>query len=211
MVVIGIVFRETAMSKVRRVTGIVLAAGKGSRMGKTKQLLPFRGKSVLECVVDNALASALHRVIVVLGHEANVLAPLLKGRDVTVVINPDFESGQSSSLKAGLQALTEESEAALFLLGDQPLVTPETINLILAAYATAPSPIVMPVFEGRRGNPVLFARETFPKIQGLSGDCGARGIFEQYTGRIVTVPVESPAILADIDTEEDYQRLLQDS
>ncbi|TWJ13190.1 molybdenum cofactor cytidylyltransferase [Geobacter argillaceus] len=199
------------MKSAARVAGIVLAAGKATRMGRTKQLLPFRGKSVLEWVVDHALASGLHRVVVVLGHDAELLEPLLRERDVTVVVNPQYGEGQSSSLKAGLGALTNETEAALFLLGDQPLVTPEIIDRILSAYAASPSPIVMPVCEGRRGNPVLFARETFPAMRNLSGDCGARGIFEQYAGRILAVPVESQAILADIDTEEDYQRLLQDS
>ncbi len=199
------------MSSAARVAGIVLAAGKATRMGRTKQLLPFRGKSVLEWVVDHALASGLHRVVVVLGHDAELLEPLLRERDVTVVVNPQYGEGQSSSLKAGLDALTDETEAALFLLGDQPLVTPEIIDRILAAYAASPSPIVMPVCEGRRGNPVLLDRETFPAILNLSSDCGARGIFAQYAGRILAVPVESRAILADIDTEEDYQRLLQDS
>jgi molybdenum cofactor cytidylyltransferase len=199
------------MKSTARVAGIVLAAGKATRMGRTKQLLPFRGKSVLEWVVDHALASGLHRLVVVLGHDAELLEPLLRERDVTVVVNPQYGEGQSSSLKAGLGALTDETEAALFLLGDQPLVTPEIIDRILAAYAASPSPIVMPVCEGRRGNPVLFVRETFPAIRNLSGDHGARGIFAQYAGRILTVPVESRAILADIDTEEDYQRLLQDS
>lgn len=199
------------MKSAARVAGIVLAAGKATRMGRTKQLLPFRGKSVLEWVVDHALASGLHRVVVVLGHDAGLLEPLLRERDVTVVVNPQYGEGQSSSLKAGLGVLTDETEAALFLLGDQPLVTAEIIDRILSAYETSPSPIVMPVCEGRRGNPVLFARETFPAILGLSGDCGARGIFEEYAGRILAVPVESRAILADIDTEEDYRRLLQDS
>jgi molybdenum cofactor cytidylyltransferase len=199
------------MKSTARVAGIVLAAGKATRMGRTKQLLPFRGKSVLEWVVDHALASGLHRLVVVLGHDAELLEPLLRERDVTVVVNPQYGEGQSSSLKAGLGALTDETEAALFLLGDQPLVTPEIIDRILSAYVASPSPIVMPVCEGRRGNPVLFARETFPAMLNLSGDCGARGIFEEYAGRILAVPVESRAILADIDTEEDYQRLLQDS
>lgn len=178
-------------------------------MGRTKQQLPFRGKTVLECVVDSALASLLHRVVVVLGYQADLLVPLLKGRDVTVALNPLYASGQSSSLKAGLRALTEETEAALFLLGDQPLVTPETIGLILAAYATSPSPIVLPVFEGRRGNPALFSRETFPRIAALKDDCGARPLFEEYAGRILKVPVSDPAIHFDIDTEEDYRRLLR--
>lgn len=197
------------MSRFPGVTGIVLAAGEGRRMGRTKQLLPFRGQTILECVVDSALASSLQRVIVVLGHQAALLEPLLKGRDVTVVLNPVYGSGQSSSLKAGLRAVKEESEAVLFLLGDQPLVTPEIIDLILSAYAASPSPIVLPVFAGRRGNPVLFSRGTFPRIKALKEDCGARPLFDEYAGQILAVPVTDPAIHMDIDTEEDYRRLLE--
>ncbi len=197
------------MSRTPRVAGIILAAGKSSRMGRTKQLLPFRGQTILECVVDCALASSLQRVIVVLGHQADALEPLLKGRDVTVVINCLYDKGQSTSLKAGLRAVTEEDEAVLFLLGDQPLVTPETINRILTAYETSPaSPIVLPVFEGKRGNPVLFSRETFSRLETLSEDQGARPLFEEYAGRILPVPVADPSIHFDIDTEGDYQRLL---
>ena len=198
------------MIRLPGVTGIVLAAGKGSRMGRTKQLLPFRGQTILECVVDSALASSLQRVIVVLGHQAEVMEPLLRGRDVTVVFNPLYDSGQSSSLKAGLREVTEETGAVLFLLGDQPLVTTGTINRILSAYETAPtSPIVMPVFEGKRGNPVLFSRATFPRLETLSVDCGARPLFEEYAGNILLVPVTDPFIHFDIDTEEDYRRLLR--
>jgi molybdenum cofactor cytidylyltransferase len=178
-------------------------------MGRTKQLLPFRDRTILQCVVDSALASSLHRVVVVLGHQADTLLPLLNGRDVTVALNPDYRMGQSSSLKAGLRALQEETEAVLFLLGDQPLVTPEIIDRILAAHAASPGPIVIPVCEGRRGNPVLFARETFSRIEALTEDCGARPLFADYAGRILEVPVADPAIHLDIDTEEDYRRLLR--
>ena len=192
-----------------KVAGIVLAAGEGSRMGRTKQLLPFRGKTVLECVVDSALASSLQRVVVVLGHQSDALLPLLNKREVTVALNPDYRMGQSSSLKAGLRALREDTEAVLFMLGDQPLLTPGIIDRILAAHAASPSPIVIPVFGGRRGNPVLFARETFPRIESLTEDCGARPLFAEYAGRILEVPVDDPAIHLDIDTEEDYRRLLR--
>lgn len=197
------------MSHPHRVAAIILAAGEGSRMGTTKQLLPFRGKTILECVVDNALASSLHQVVVVLGHQADLLMPLLKNRAVHVVINNDYRRGQSSSLKAGLRALTEQTGAALFMLGDQPLVTPETINRILEAYRHSPAPVVLPVFDGKRGNPVLFSRETFQKMQLLGDDCGARPLFEEYAGRIVTVPVEDGSIHFDVDTEADYRRLLE--
>lgn len=193
-----------------QVAGIILAAGAGSRMGRTKQLLPFRGQTILESVIDSALASSLHRVIVVLGHEAEVLSARIAHRNLTIVHNAEYARGQSSSLKAGLQALTAASDAALFLLGDQPLITPATIDQLLAAYATTPSPIVLPVFEGRRGNPVLFDRETFATMATIDEDCGARSLFSQYAERLLKVPVADPSIHFDIDTEDDYRRLLQD-
>ena len=198
------------MKALPKVAGIILAAGRSTRMGRPKQLLTFRGRTVLEWVVDNALASALHRVIVVLAHQAEAVKPLMEQREVTTAMNPSYEAGQSSSLKAGLKALTEETDAALFLLGDQPLVTPETIDLILAAFADSPSPIVMPTFDGQRGNPVLFSRGTFPRIEALSGDCGARALFREYAGEISSVVVQTPTILFDLDTEEDYRRLLKE-
>ncbi len=196
------------MSRSPKVAGIILAAGASSRMGRTKQLLPFRGQTILECVVDNALASSLHRIIIVLGHRAEVLEQLLASRDVAIIHNPHYDKGQSSSLKSGLQALTEEIDAALFLLGDQPLVTPEIINLILAGYEASPSPVVLPVFRGKRGNPALFSRETFPRLATLKEDCGARPLIGEYAERILKVPISDPAIHFDIDTEEDYRQLL---
>jgi molybdenum cofactor cytidylyltransferase len=178
-------------------------------MGRAKQLLRFRGQTLLECVVDNALRSLLHEVVVVVGHQADRLVPLLTGRGVAVVRNPRYASGQSSSIRAGLGALGAEADAALFLLGDQPLITPEIIDTILAAYQRNPAPIVQPTFGGRRGNPVLFDRRTFPRLTALAADTGARVLFEAYAGQIVKVPVADPAIHFDIDTEQDYRRLLE--
>ena len=124
-------------------------------------------------------------------------------------MNPDYCLGQSSSLKAGLAALTEETDAALFLLGDQPLITPQLIDTILAAYTASPHPIVLPTFHGKRGNPVLFGRETFPRLTALTGDQGARPLFEEYADRILAVAVDDPAIHLDVDTAEEYERLLR--
>lgn len=198
------------MSSQPKVAGVILAAGEGTRMGRTKQLLPFRGKSILECVVDSALASSLHQTVVVLGHQADLLIPLLENRAVDTVVNSDYRLGQSSSLKAGLRAVNGDVEAVLFLLGDQPLVSPALIDRILAAYATSLNLIVMPVFDGKRGNPVLFSRETFCRFEALRDDCGARPLFEEYAGNILALTVCDQAIHFDIDTEDDYLRLLRE-
>lgn len=193
-----------------KVTGIILAAGEGSRMGRTKQLLPFRGKTLVECVVDSALASRLERLVVVLGHDAEAIEPLLNGREVTIVNNPDYRSGQSSSLRAGLQAVSGDAEAVLFLLGDQPLVTPALINRMIAAGEASDSPIILPARRGKRGNPVLFRRETFAAIAALDDDCGARSLFAAYASRLLMVAVDDPAIHFDVDTGDDYRRLLEE-
>lgn len=193
----------------KRVAGIILAAGEGSRMGRTKQLLPFRGKTLLEWVVESALASSLHRVVVVVGHQAERIAPLLQGRPVELALNPQYRRGQSFSLQCGLRLLGPESDAALFLLGDQPLITPALIDTLVRSYQASPAPIVMPMYRGRRGNPVLFDRETFPGIGKLTGDSGARPLFQEYQGRLLPVPVDAAAIHFDIDTAADYRRLLQ--
>ena len=195
------------MSHLPKVAGIVLAAGSSSRMGRPKQLLPFRGQTVIECIVDSALKSSLYKVIVVLGHRADELRPLLTGHEVTVILNPDYKRGQSSSIQAGLQAVREEVDAVLFLLGDQPLITPETIDSILSAYESSSGPIVMPLFEGRRGNPVLFDRQTFERIESLSGDSGARALFLEYADQIVEVPFQDSSVHFDVDTEQDYRAL----
>lgn len=193
-----------------KVAGIVLAAGSSRRMGQPKQLLPFRGRTVIEQVVENALTSSVQRVIVVLGHKAEHIKPLLERRTITTVINNAYETGQSSSLRAGLKAIPANFDAALFLLGDQPLVTAEIIDLLIASFAESHPPIVIPTFDGQRGNPVLFSRETFPLMDTLSGDCGARTLFREYAGRILSIEVHTPAILMDLDTEQDYRRLLRE-
>lgn len=195
------------MSRSPRVAGIILAAGSSSRMGRPKQLLSFRGRSVIECIIDSALNSSLCKLVVVLGHKAGVLGPLLANRDVKVVINADYARGQSSSIQAGLQSVRAEVDAVLFLLGDQPLITPEVIDGILAAYASSQAPIVIPVFDGRRGNPVLFDHQTFERIDSLSGDTGARVLFQEYADRIVEVPMNDSSVHFDVDTEQDYQTL----
>ena len=197
------------MNNKSNIVGIILAAGEGSRMGAVKQLLPFRGKTVLQWVIDNSLNSSLQKVTVVLGHRADLIEPLITGKALQVVINSDYQQGQSSSIKAGLRALPEGTEAVMFMLGDQPLVTPETINVLLNSYHESGAPIVLPVFKGVRGNPVIFSQETFRQLELLDGDCGGRSLFQEYVGRILQVPVDDPYVRFDLDTEEDYRRLCE--
>lgn len=197
------------MSSSLKIAGVILAAGEGRRMGRTKQLLPFKGQTIIECVLDNVLESALDQVIVVLGHQCELLEPLLERKGVEMAHNHDYAAGQSTSVKAALRAIAGTVDAVLFLLADQPLISPEIINAVLDAFRSSPGrPIVFPVFDHQRGNPVLFSRSTFSRLELLSGDQGARPLFEEYAGQALAVPVNDPAILFDVDTEEDYRALL---
>jgi molybdenum cofactor cytidylyltransferase len=188
-----------------RVGAIVLAAGGSRRFGSPKQLLPWKGKTLLEHVVDRVLDSSVDQVLVVLGHEAESIGALVRDRRVVTVVNKDWERGQSGSVWAGLQALPEGCEACLFVLADQPHVTPELIDSILARYRRTLAPIVIPVHRGQRGNPVLFARTLFPELLEMQGDQGGRQVIERHDNEVEMVEVRDPTLFLDIDTVDEYE------
>ena len=189
------------------IAAVVLAAGTSSRLGTPKQLLPYQGRPVLAVVVQNLLNSPLDCVLVVIGHRAEEVAPALNGLPVDVVVNGQYATGQASSIKAGLAALGGGVEAALFVLGDQPLVKPGTIKMLVEGYRTGGG-IVAPFYKGRRGNPVLFDRLFFQEMASLEGDTGAREIIGRHPECFRRIDVPDPGVLLDIDTWEDYRRLV---
>lgn len=192
-----------------RIAGIILAAGQSRRMGRTKQLLPWKKSTILGTVLEQASASCLDAICLVLGAESKSIQGKMNLHGVQVVLNPDFTRGQSTSLKAGLKQLPVEVRAVLFLLGDQPLVSSGTIDQIVRAYQKTKAPIVLPVYQGRRGNPVLIDRCLFPRLMQLEGDTGARAVFTEKAASIHEIPVEEEGVCQDIDTWEDYLRLCE--
>ncbi|MBU1342998.1 MAG: nucleotidyltransferase family protein [Proteobacteria bacterium] len=192
----------------KKIAGIILAAGSGSRMGKTKQLLPFKGTTLLGQVIQHARASALHEIIIVLGHCADKIKKTLDLSGTTVVINNAFAKGQSTSLIAGLESISPLCDAAMFLLGDQPLVSAAIIDRLIDASNTSDAPIVIPYCNGRRGNPVIIARPLFSRLKALSADTGARQLFDAFKKSILSVSVQDEAILTDVDTLDDYEKLI---
>lgn len=192
-----------------RISGIILAAGQSIRMGGTKQLLKFRGSTILGHVIENARKSLLDEIIVVLGHDASEIQCMVDFEDVTVVLNKNYQRGQGSSLKAGLEYVSNRSHGAMFLLGDQPLVDESVIDTLIRAYDESLKPIVMPVFAGRRGNPVVIGRELFGELTaGVHGDSGARVLFNRHALEIHRVELNRRCIHVDVDTMEDYLNLL---
>nr|NJM01100.1 nucleotidyltransferase family protein [Desulfobacula sp.] len=192
----------------KKIAGVLLAAGTASRLGQTKQLLPFRGSTLLSRAMENAAASDLDELVVVLGHEAGRIMQSLDLSGVRTVINPDYAKGQSTSLIKGLGAVSPSCAGALFLLADQPLVTPDIINRLIKAFQDSGVPLVIPFHRGRRGNPVLVARSLFPKLLSLSADTGARALFDEYKASILRVEFDTDAVLVDVDTALDYEALL---
>ncbi|MBC7324845.1 MAG: putative selenium-dependent hydroxylase accessory protein YqeC [Moorella sp. (in: Bacteria)] len=186
------------------VGGIVLAAGAGVRYGGGKQLLPVGGQPLVRQVVGTALAAVPGDVVTVLGHQAEMVAAVLEDLAVNLAYNPDYHRGLSTSLQAGLAALAPRTRAALFILADQPGVTPGVLARLVEAYTDSGKKIVVPVYQGRRGNPVLIDRDLWPQILALEGDIGAREIIRAHPVDVLEVEVDCPGILKDIDTPADY-------
>jgi len=176
-------------------------------MGAQKLLLPVGGQTIIEKVVDAALASKVNEVIVVLGYRAEETAQALTGKPVRLVVNPDYSRGQSTSLIAGVKAACPEAAALLFILADQPFLTPALINRLIEVYHTSACLIARPVFQDRPGHPVLLAASLIPELLTLEGDAGAREIVARYRDRVKLAPVTDEAVLLDVDTPEDYLRI----
>ena len=190
---------------------MVLAAGGASRLGQPKQLLDWHGQPFVRAVAETALAAKLRPVLVVTGAYHDKVSAALEGLPLEIVHNPDWEQGQSTSVGAAVRALTkpgEESAAALFLLVDQPQIPVTLIRAVLDTYAKSLSPIVAPLVDSRRGNPVLFDRRTFPSLAAVEGDAGGRKVFSKFP--VIYVPWLDARAGLDVDTIEDYQRLLDE-
>jgi molybdenum cofactor cytidylyltransferase len=190
------------------ISGVVLAAGGSSRLGRPKQLLPLGGLPLLAQVLRNAAASRLDDVVLVLGHEAETIAEAVGEWGQRLAVNPDFAAGQSASLKVGLGAVPPTAEAMLVLLGDQPEIGPDIIDAVIDAFQHSDRPIVAPAYGGVVGNPVLFRRDCFPALAQLTGDEGARRLIRARPRDMLRVPVSDRPPPADVDTEEDYAALL---
>lgn len=159
-------------------------------------------------IARRALASCLDELLVVVGFEASRVRPALEGLDVTVIENPDYAEGQSTSVKAGLRAVNEGAAAAMFLPADQPFLDPATIDRLITAYLEQGGRIVLPVCANRRGAPVILDRSLFAELAEITGDTGGRQLFTRYPEEILEVPLPSERPLLDVDTEERYRQLL---
>jgi molybdenum cofactor cytidylyltransferase len=189
-----------------RVAAVVLAAGSSTRLGQPKQLAPIAGRPALSYTLDALRASRVERIVLVLGHAAEAVAAALDLAGVTVVRNDAYAEGQSTSVIAGVKSLGDDVDAALMVVGDQPLLAPTVVDAIIRAYEETGGPFIVPVYGGEWGNPVLLACATWPLLDHLKGDTGARPILRKHMDMVLEVPVPG-SLLDDIDTPDDYARI----
>ncbi len=189
------------------ITALILAAGQSSRMGQHKLLLPLLGKPLVLHAVDTALASEVDEVLVVVGYHAEAVRATIADRPVRVIENPAYAQGQSTSLRAGIAALAPATEAVIILLADQPLVTQAILQALIHTWQHTGKPIVVPFYNGQRGNPVLFARTLFTELLGVTGDQGGREVLQRHPQEIAPVQIADALAAQDLDTWQEYQAL----
>jgi molybdenum cofactor cytidylyltransferase len=188
----------------RRIAAVLLAAGRSTRMGGPNKLLAeIARRPLVRIAAEEALKSRAKPVIVVDGHQRDQVEKVLAGLPLAVVHNPDFADGLGTSLKAGIAAVPADADGAIVLLGDMPQVDAGLIDRLIAAFDPDRGVlVVVPTFEGKRGNPVLWSRRFFPDLMAIEGDVGARHLIGRYGEAVVEVPVAGKSALVDVDTPE---------
>jgi molybdenum cofactor cytidylyltransferase len=196
--------RATATKPGRRLAAIVLAAGRSTRMGGPNKLLAdVGGKPLIRITAEQALASRAKPVIVVTGHQRELVESALGDLPVRFVHNPDFAQGLATSLKAGIGALPADTDGVIVCLGDMPQISATLIDALMSVFDPEKGALIgVPTLGGKRGNPVLWSRRFFADLTALEGDVGARHLIGRYPEALVEMPVTDQAVLVDIDTPD---------
>jgi len=188
-----------------KVGGVILAAGDSERLGRPKQLLNWQGEPFITIVARHALEAGLSPLVVVTGANRGLVEVAVCDLSLKTIYNSQWAEGQSTSVKAGLRALPDDPQAVMFLLSDQPHIPSQLIRELIQRYAMNRAPITAPKVGERRGNPVLFGRETFHALSRVTGDKGGRAIFDQF--EVDWLVWQDERILMDVDSLEDLEKL----
>ena len=191
------------------ICAVVLAAGRSSRMGRNKMLLPFRGGTIIGGVVDAVLGSMADRTVVVVGHEGELVARELAGRAVDILRNTAAGSEMLESVRVALRSLPRECTGVMVLPGDHPRMSSAILDRLLRAFALHPLSIVVPVASGRRGHPIVFPASLSREILERHDGAGLRGLLDEHAAEVLEVEMQGDEVLSDMDDEEDYRRVLR--
>lgn len=190
----------------RRVAAVLLAGGLSTRMGEFKQLMPFRGRTIVEACVETLLSTSADDVVVVTGFRAEDVAKALARYPVRLVHNPAYADGMSTSVIAGVRAL-DPDDAIMVCLCDQPHLPPDVFDAVLEAYREGDAAVVVPTIAGDTGHPVVFDPSLRGAMLDVEASVGLRSVTYANRDRTLRVPVDVVGVLDDIDTQEDYERL----
>ena len=202
------------MNKKVKFAAVILAAGMSSRMGRPKQMLRLKGKTMLEHAITAARGAGIVSPVLVIGAFADdIMQHTELTKKCETIYNKDYTKGQATSLSVGVEAIKGKCEAAIFMLADQPLVDAALIIALMKQFKRCRPDILYPVYKEQRGNPVIVSADLFPRLINASGDQGARFLFSDSSLSVHTYDVENIAVITDIDTWDDYlkaQRLISD-
>ncbi len=183
---------------------LILAAGESKRMKVPKMLLPIEGKAMIERVIENVTASGIKKIIVVLGSAKDQILGIIKHLPVEFCYNEKYRNGMLSSVRCGFRNLPEEYKAVIVFQGDQPMIEPWVVTRLISAYRQTKKKIVIPVYKKKRGHPLLIDRKYSDEIYKLDDRLGLRSLATKFQRDVLEVVVNTPDILKDIDTKEDY-------
>ena len=193
----------------KMVSAVILAAGMSQRMKEAKLFLPFKKHTIIEEVIDHAKSSKVDEIYIVHGDDADRWRRIANNKGILPIYNPNYKKGQSTSVKVGVERISRNVEGVLFLLGDQPFIRSNIINGIIDTFHRRDrASIIVPRYEGRRGNPVLFHLKWKNDLMSLTGDEGARSILIKNHDEVGYIDFHNKFYNLDIDTKEDYKYAL---
>ena len=188
------------------VWALILAAGESRRMGSPKLLLPFKSETLIETVVNNTIRSEVDKTLIVLGCNAEKIADKIEHFSIEMSVNPHFQEGMLSSIQWGLKNIPETAMAVMIVLGDQPSIPVYVFNRLIEMYRETGKHIVLPVYNHKRGHPILIDIALKREVMRLGPEEGLHTVIHNHAGDIVEVEVDAPGIARDVDTMEDYRK-----
>ena len=188
-----------------KISAIILAAGRASYQGIPLQLLPINGVPMITRVTEAFSNSSVDELIVVLGYEAEKVKSELKGRNVKVIVNPDYEGALSKSLKYGLRMIAGNTSAVVLTLGNRPFIEPQIINELITVYKKEKPPIIPPIYGETRGHPVIFDASLIPELLKARGDIGGRGAISRHKSELIAVEVQEEGVIRGISDIANFE------